>query len=75
MKFPSEYELIHNVSPLEGSEIKCCESKEEMFEKIEDDIKLVIDERPVIIISSLEEIKIIIEMLKKNNWNKYRVGA
>ena len=31
MKFPSEYELIHKVSPVEGATIKPCENKEEML--------------------------------------------
>jgi hypothetical protein len=51
MKFPSEYELIHKVSPAEGSEIKVCSDKQIMMESLEDDIASHYDEDPIIIIA------------------------
>ena len=38
MQFPSEYELMYKVSPIEGGKIKTCSSKAAMFESLEDDI-------------------------------------
>lgn len=75
MKFSSEYELIHKVSPIEGSSIKCCNSKDMMIKQVEDDIRINFDEKPIIVITSSDERGLLIETLKANNWNKFREGT
>lgn len=50
LRFPSEYELINSVSPLDGGTIKPCEDYESKIEAIENEIVLNYDEKPIIII-------------------------
>jgi hypothetical protein len=74
MKFPSEYELTHKVSPSEGSEIKVCADKKIMMESLENDIGSHYDEDPIIIIADQKDFTAITKILLKRNWNKYRIG-
>ena len=75
MKFPSEYELINKVSPIEGATVKPCETKEIMLETLEDDINLNYDERPIIIIIEQNNKDVINEILERRKWNKVRSGV
>lgn len=75
LTFSSEYELIHKVSPIEGNQIKCCATKEAMLEMVQDDIHNNYEDKPIIVIINGKDQGMLVDILKENNWSKYKIGA
>lgn len=75
LKFQSEYELVNSVSPLEGGKIRPCSTKDEWLEAMEDGIVSNYDERPIIVIVDEVTQERVLEILDRNNFGKYKIGA
>jgi hypothetical protein len=50
LKFKSEYELVHGVTPIQDASIKSCGSTEAVIKQLQDDIIRYYDKKPIIVI-------------------------
>jgi hypothetical protein len=73
LKFKSEYELIHGVSPVADPTILACTDQQMLMTSLEADINKHYEHKPIVVIVDDEQRAELIMMLKTNK-NKFLEG-
>jgi hypothetical protein len=75
LRFQSEFEIVHSVSAVDSGEILPCLNEEQLLEKLEHQIYLNYDERPIIIFSTIEIQAKIKAILVRRSWARCKEGT